>query len=225
MGLLVIVLVLAGISVGLAKRDTGIESKIQVTIPDNSLLRDFAKIEGVKPDTYLVVYVDNGWQTHNWLDDGNSCPGEILGEAIAGDYYAAIWQNGKLVNRVAIPRYTDQPLELVYRNIEGGELSRKKLMEFTDLTGDGKPYELRLLTTEGGCGLWYGLVAGYDPETNQVKLYSDWIYQFNPDEKGEYYADFNCGNHGNQTRHESWYKFSQSEKKFMLAEEKYTPCN
>jgi hypothetical protein len=213
-----------------------IENEIKEILPEGSFLRDYQKLEGVKPDSYLVVFIDEGYEFN---ESGLSCPGMILGLAIQGDYHLALIQDMQLVNSFQLASvYDDHDLELVYKDIwshlnfdtdefeiEKEDIEIEKLLDLRDFTGDGKEYEFLLITTGGGCGFFDGLVAGYDEDRNKVVTYSKWIPRFSPDEKGEFDFLFECGDHGNMARLEKKYEFNEQAKEFEMVWEKETDCS
>ncbi len=212
--------------------------QLQSVLPEGTLLREFTYIPGVTPTSYLLLYVEKGNKLDDWGYD--SCPGMILGVAIAGNYHLALFQNGTVISDVKIPKPSDYDdatsLELVYKNTkenifgldanasDANEVIVASLLQLKDYTGEGKKYEVVFTTTQGGCGIFDGLVAGYDPEDNKVRLYSDWIPRFSPNSSGEFNYLFECGDHGNVTRIEETYEFDKSAKKFIQTSHKETPC-
>lgn len=211
------------------------KTKLQGLLPENSYIRDYQRLEGVTPDSYLVLYLDDGYEFNEW---DLSCPGMILGKSIAGNYRLSLLQNMKIINTVDIPNvYQGSNLELVYKDIfkyydydehkisvDEKDIPVEKLIDLKDYTGDGLEYEFLLTTTGGGCGFYDGLVAGYDPWEDKVTLFSDWIASLNPDSSGYFYYLFECGNHGNMTRTERKYQFNSDSKKYELIWEKEAPC-
>lgn len=212
--------------------------EIEAVLPEGALLRDYEKLEGLR-DAYLVMYIEKGYEFSSW--DYYTCPGAILGDAIAGVYHLALLKEGAFVSDITIPSVymadSELPLELSFKNIKGNlyqtgeyreeerdEVEVVKLLELNDYTGDGKAYEVLLATTGGGCGFFDGLVAGYDPEANGVALYSGWLPRFRPDSSGNFDFLFDCGDHGNETKVERKYAFDKQEKKFKMTWEQKTPC-
>lgn len=220
--------------------ERNVSRRIEAKLAQGDYLREVRKLEGVKPDSFLVVYIEKGYTVEEMSpESAMSCPGEITGQPIRGRYNVALWQSEKMVSDVVVPEagynMPNYRLALVYRNIRGNiyqdfERSDKlewevvPLINLRDYTGDGKAEEFLLVTTEGGCGFWDGLVAGYDQITNRVAIYSDWIPRFNPDSNGNFHYLFECGDHGNQTRVEADYKFDRAAKRFIKVAEKETPC-
>ena len=213
-----------------------LSNPVQKLIQEGSLLRDYQEIPGVD-NSYLVIYIKPGYTFNTW---DYSCPGFMLQDSIIGEYHLALVQDNKIINDLVIPLssvsqayQTDGKLELIYKNkFTGNGLGEvniedrvvQKLIEFKDLTGDGQPYEFLLTTTGGGCGFNESIVGAYDPEENQAILYSDWIMRFQPDENGESYYLFECGDHGNEIRQEARYKYDANLKKFVKYWELSTSC-
>jgi hypothetical protein len=206
------------------------ENLIRSFLPEGSILRDYQQIPG-KKNEYLVIYVEKGYEFNSWEI---SCPGEILGDSIIGDYHLVLIQDSKLINDIPIPpAYSgDHKLELTYKNYSDGWVNYEskhkeiiKLLNLKDLTGDKSSYEFLLTTTAGGCGFYDGLVGGYDPEKNLATLYSGWIPRFSPDENGEFIFLFECGDHGNLTRTEKEYHFNKDLNTYEVVKDTETPCN
>jgi hypothetical protein len=218
-----------------------IRKNIGKGLPEGALLRDYVKLTDTKDGTYLFIYIDKGYTEEKTAPEAMmSCPGEITGQPIRGRYHLGLFQGNKLVNSVVIPdgnfNLPDYKLAIVHYNIKGNiyhdlnrpdkmEIEELSLLVMKDYTGDGKPYEFLLKTTEGGCGFWDGLVAGYDPETNQAAVFSDWIPNLEPDNTGYYHYIFSCGNHGNEVEVLEDYQYSPAIKRFVKTSEKETPCS
>lgn len=214
-----------------------IKKNIEKILPAGAFLRDYKKLNGAGDNAYLVIYVEKDFTVDKTEGEALlSCPGEIVGQPIKGKYHLELIENYKTINDVSIPYYMDRDLALVYRNIKAniyGNFNRKDGMEMEgvpllvlkDYTGDEKPFEFLIITSEGGCGFWNGLVAGYDPDTNKAVLFSDWIHNLNPNNKGYFQYLFDCGNHGNQTRVEEDYQYSPTVKWFIKTGERQTPCS
>lgn len=224
-----------------------IKTEIEKLLPDEAYLRDcteiplwLAPLDSHNPhnrDLYLVVYIESGYQTFSY--GFNSCPGEIMGIALRGNYHLALFQNNQIIDDIAlpIPDYQDQ-LELPYLNTkenlyekgeylekEKNKLEKVKLLTLKNYTGSNRDLDFILTTTGGGCGFHDSLVAGYDEGQNKIILYSDWIGGLNPDRNGESYILSSCGNHGNTVQSEIKYKFNPTSKKFEKIYEKETPCD
>lgn len=225
----------------------GVKTEIEKLLPKKTFLRDCTEIplwlHGLVPldshnrDLYLFVYIENGYQSSFY--DFNSCPGEIMGTALRGNYHLALFQKNQIIDDIVLPKsgYQDQ-LELPYLNTkenlyekgeylekEKNKLEKVKLLTFKNYTGSNRDLDLILTTTGGGCGFYDSLVAGYDEGQNKIILYSGWIGGLNPDRNGESYVLFSCGNHGNTVQSEIKYKFNPTSKKFEKIYEKETPCD
>lgn len=205
------------------------EEEILFLLPDGVFLRDYQALSDER-DSHLAIYLEKGYKFDSW---GLSCPGIILGDSIVGKYHLVLIQDARLINDVIIPHaYSEDTIELTYKNYKDGwptenEVKQKeiiKLLDFKDMTGDSFPYEFLLTTTGGGCGFYDSLVGGYDAEENKAVLFSNWLPRFSPNEKGEYYYLFECGDHGNTTRVEEKYAFDKINKTFKRVWEKQTPC-
>ena len=216
-----------------------IEKRISRSLPSDSLLRDYKKLEGITPESYLVVYVEKGYEIDESVCTYLSCPGTILGRSIKGEYHLVLYQRGSIVNDVTVQQaYKGYPLELVYQNskenlyekgeyLEGqkNELELVDLIKLEDYTGDGKAYEFLFLTTGGGCGFYDGLVAGYNDQRNEAVLYSGWVSRFQPNNQGGFNYLFDCGDHGNMLKIEKKYQFDPETEKYELIWEQETPCD
>jgi hypothetical protein len=241
-GVVMLLLVWALIGVEMyTSRPEYVRNSMLKVIPKGAILRDYVKMEDTKVTAYLLIYVEKGYT----MEDVNaeslmSCPGEINGQPIRGNYHLGLFENNKLVNEVPIPGEpydnTGELLPLVYRNTKGNiysdpnrpdklETEVVPLLVLKDYTGDSLPFEFLLKTTEGGCGFWDGLVGGYDPETNKAVIYSDWIQRLSPDDKGYFHYLFDCGDHGNDVKVEQDYQFSPAAKRFIQTSEKKTSCS
>lgn len=209
-------------------------------LPEEVMLRDWVKIEKVKPETYFIIYIEPGYETIEL--DYLSCLGIILGQAIRGDYICALYQKGEIVDELKIPEAYSEiknyDTMISYKNLkrnmypqeklsssEAEEIEEVKLLDLKDYTGDNKAYEFLLTTSAGGCGFYDGLLVGYDEKENRLIIMSDWIERFRPDNNGEFDYLLECGDHGNDTRIERKYKFNPGIKKFEKVFEKKTPCN
>ena len=218
------------------------EQRIAASLPKGAFLRDFKRLDRIGPEAFLVIYIEKGYEADDWYTDALqyvSCPGEIMGQAIRGKYRLAVWRGGKLIGDMEIPaagyNLAGYRLGLVYKNIRGNiyqdlnrpdrdKLDGVPLLVMRDYTGDGRENEFLLKTTEGGCGFWDGLVAGYDEKTDRPVVYSDWIFRLNPDKDGNFKLLFECGDHGNTTRLEEWYEFDEGVERFEKVRGKETLC-
>lgn len=207
------------------------ENFIKSVLPKGSFLRDYQKIPNHQ-NTFIVIYLEKGYQFNSW---DLSCPGMILGDSILGTYHLSLIRDYKLINDIVLPQaYTgNNKLELTYKKykdgwpMEGEEKDKQviKLLDLKDLTGDGLAYEFLFTTTGGGCGFYDSLVGAYDPDYEEVVLYSDWLPRFEPDSNGRSHYLFDCGDHGNMTRVEKEYQFNQNAKRYDVVNKVETPCN
>src|SRR3989344_2439912 len=132
------------------------------SLPAGAMLRDYQRLPGVWPASYLAIYVDRGYRS---LADEEmaDCMKEVLGPGLWGVYHLALFRGGKVVNEVGIPEaYTGQGENILSAS--------GKLLELSDRTGDGKRQEFRLTTSAGVCGFTDSLVGGYDLVARKVKL-------------------------------------------------------
>jgi hypothetical protein len=214
----------------------------QKILPEGVFIRETASISGIQPPAYVVLYIEKSYQIDPEATDYHSCPQGILGQAINGIYHLALYQSGTIKSDIKLPGsyniYNNKDfLALAYRNAkynlypqatfvpdEDSKLEQVKLLNFEDMNGDGKPYELLFTTTAGGCGFFDGLVIGFDPNSNTLKQLSDWWPRFHPDSAGNFYYLFECGDHGNQTRNEAWYTFDPKANRYKVVNKKDTPC-
>jgi len=201
-----------------------IEEKIKRVLPAGAFLRDYSQLGEVSPETYLVIYVEEGYQvSEDYPGPWPSCPAEILGEyPIKGMYHLVLFRNGKLEGDVVIPTYEEEYVLLPYQDVDR-EVS--PLIKLADYTGDGKEFEILLTTTSGGCGFFDGIVVGYDLDTQKLLLYSDWLPRFQPDASGKFEYLFECGDHGNETRVEEEYGFNGQTKRYEKTSQRKTDCN
>jgi len=204
-------------------------------LPPGIFVRDIEMIEGLFKATYIVLYLDPGY-TMDPDPYALSCPSEILGEPLIGNYHIALIQSGQLINTLNIPTaYSSGLLSLAYRNLPilsdatGTDVEDRlqvvKLIALKDYTGDGKPYEFLFTTTGGGCGFYDSILIGYHQLSNTLKFYSTWLPRFNPDNSGKSHFLFECGDHGNDTRVEKTYQFNPKTSQFVITQEKLTPCS
>lgn len=225
--------------------------RIEAVLPTGSFLRDYQRLAGLRPETFLILSVEKGYQKDRFDPTANSCPAMILGESVSGRYHLALFRGEKIVDDLSIPNaYNDEqnnqhiPLALSYRNSQANlepeptkecvypndqtteclTMKEVKLLDLKDYTGEGQPLEFLLTTTAGGCGFYDRLAAGYDPQSGKLLIYSDWLERFNPNSQGESNYLLDCGDHGNNTRLERKYKFNPTEKKFKLIWERQTAC-
>jgi hypothetical protein len=218
------------------------DKQIARKIPAGAVIREVVRLEGVKPNAYLFIYLEKGYQLSDFAEGDVmlSCPEMILGQSITGNYHLGLWQNGKIVNEIPISspygEMGNKELSLVYRNTKeniytayGGEdkytVEKVSLLKLSNYTGRGKNWDVLFKTTAGGCGFWDGLVAGYDPGTNRVVAFSTWLPRFEPDRTGEFHYLFECGDHGNDTRIETDFAFNSTQKKFTIVSDKSTKCS
>lgn len=226
--------------------------RIAQALPKGALLRDYQLLPNITPVSYLVIYVEPGYQTAP-VQTGEmpyfSCPEAVMGRTITGTYHLVLVRNGKAVSDKIIPVPTGFAGDtlgvsgtrgpLVYQNTKQNiysydfeaqipdkyALETVKLLRLSEMTGDDQPYEFKLKQNlGGGCGFDNHLVAGFNPNSSTVEVYSDWVYQLNPDVTGRAYHVFDCGNHGNMTKVERWHRFNSQIQKFELTEQKSTPC-
>jgi len=231
-------------SVPVARPEAIISERINSLLPKGSFLRDYEKVAGITPESYLVVYVEPGYKT-DLPPSGDppyylSCPEVSVGQGIEGTYHLALLQNGKVKNDLVIPangKVGNRQI-LSYKNTkeniygygkvpdkEKSSLEEVKLLKMSDYTGDGKTYEFDISAPVVGCFSPARLVAGYDPDSKQAMLFSDWIaIDGSPDNNGQAHWLFGCGNHGNDLRQEKTYVFDRQTKRFRMTDEKFTAC-
>lgn len=218
------------------------EDELQAVIPSDALLREYQQIPHVKPTTYLLLYVEDGYSTVEY--DYATCPGNFLGKSIDGKYHLALFQSGVIIDEVMIPIAYELPdqenfLELSYQkpvpdkysydellNIPAADIEviTVQLLNLQDYTGDGVGHEILFHTSAGGCGFFQGIVIGYDETENSIHVYSDWIQNFEPDRNGDFYYLFDCGNHGNILRREDTYRFDSNLQRFVRSSHRESPC-
>ena len=209
-----------------------IREVLENSLVHGAFLRDFKKLD---KDKYIVVYLEQEYRLGDPNYKNISCPTQILGQAMIGDYHAALVEDGKIISDVNVPNLanfeSEDKLALVYVNYDyedyrdatKNKLKVEELIDLKDYTGDGNANEFILTTTSGGCGFYENLVVGYDVSTDSVRLYSDWIGRFDP-VAGRAYDLFECGDHGSDTRVEKWWEFNEDIEKFILVNEKITEC-
>lgn len=224
--------------------ETTISEKITSLLPKGSFLRDYEKVFGITPESYLVIYVEPGYKM-DLPPSGNlpyylSCSEVSVGQGIEGTYHLALLQDGKIKNDLVIPAdgkignrqvlsYKNTKENIYgYGKVSDSEkyvLEETKLLKLSDYTGDGRADEFDLSAPAEGCFSPARLIAGYDPDRQQAVLYSDWmVIDSSPQSNGQAHWLFDCGNHGNSIREEKTYTFDPQTKKFKLTDSKSTPC-
>lgn len=219
------------------RQDSYVITQIKKALPQGSFLREIKKLADRGGNIWLVIYIEKGYTIQQrTAQQMESCTGEITGQPITGRYMLALYENNKLINEVIIPPVgSNSFLDLVYKNIRENtsgdyaeadklKVEQVSLINFSEMTGDGAADEFLLKTSTGGCGAWYGLVAGYDSRSDRAVIYSDWIPRFMPDNMGNFHYLLDCGDHGNKTRIDEDYAFNKDLNKFIKTGEKATVC-
>lgn len=224
--------------------------QIQELLPSGVFLREMEPIPNVSSESYLVIYinhpkVDKPEETSPTLY--MTCPESTTGRAIEGVYYLALFQDGAIVNTVAVPPKNKRQA-LVFQNTKlnihwkfGGpkpspeeefEPEEVKLINFEDYTGDGQKHEFRLTGATLACGHTQYLIAGYDKQINQAVVYPVvegdrsfyWMDNFLPDSSGNVEWRWPCGDHGAEVERYKRYRFDSEKKAYLLSESQESPC-
>lgn len=168
-----------------------LEHQIQELLPQGAMLRDFVVIPST--NKALVIYIqDPVIEPEDDPDIYYTCPGEVNGQSISGEYHLALFKNGRFVNDVIIPDdesgVSPRRQGIVFRQLKGlihrhyGEyqpldeteaqqLVEVKLLRLTDLNGDGLPHEFQLKVYLAACGHVQVLTAGYSAKQKKAVVY------------------------------------------------------
>lgn len=106
----------------------------------------------------------------------------------------------------------------------GNKLLTVQLLKLTDVTGDGVVNEIVIKNYLGVCGFFDGLVVGIDPGNGRLRLYSDWIFRFEPNNKGLASSIIECGDHGSRVRERKEYAYDKVGQKFIQTKETSEKC-
>jgi hypothetical protein len=169
-----------------------LKGHIEKLLPQGAMLRDFVAIPST--NKALVIYIQD--PVIEPEDDPDvylyTCPGQVHGQPITGEYHLALFMNERFVNDVIIPddesglstrrqgivfrqvkgllhRYDDhhQPLD----EDEADQLVEVKLLNLKDLNGDGLPHEFQLKMYLAACGHVQVLTAGYSARQEKAMAY------------------------------------------------------
>ena len=175
-----------------SRDDSALVSRVEKLLPKGAFFRDYARIP--ETDKVLVLYILDYEIAKEYPPDAYiTCPGQVNGQPIEGEYYLALIENDIVVNSVPLPTEgrlgnIRSRLRIVYRQLnkfihrrfngpepeteeEALEMSEIHLLDLEDLTGDGKQYEFQIEVYIAGCGHVEVLTAGYSPDQNKAIVF------------------------------------------------------
>lgn len=181
------------IHMGISQDDSELVGMVEVLLPEGAFFRDYTRISGT--DKVLVVYILDYEITKQYPPDiyENTCPGEVNGQTITGEYHLSLVENSRIINDVKLPIESrigniTTRLGIIYRQLneiihwnfngpkpedkkEALEMSEVHLLDLKDYTGDGKPYEFQIEVYVAGCGHVEVLTAGYSPKRDEAIVF------------------------------------------------------
>ncbi len=190
-----------------------------------------------------------------------SCPETTMGQGTSGTYHLAAFRtSGQAVDLVndevlRLTTRTDNPVpdqpRLSFRNTRfnletstacqaGFAECREdqktilvaKLLKFSDLTGDGKANEFKVVGDQTPCGHIETGIAGFNTKALLYPIYTNlkaterqmMFDNFVPDKNGEVSWQFTCGDHGNQIEQNKLFRFDAKKQAYILVSSSEKTC-
>jgi len=216
-----------------------LSEKIQLTLPKNSILRDFSEIES-NTWYYIGIYIKNPkiWEELSSSENMPymSCPEEVEWQGITWEYHVFTYSNGNKIWDITIWWIwygSNGEISLSFKNTninnfrffwgnkpnewEEYNIEISKLINLKDFTWDGIKNEF-LLINHYDQVCWHNnyLVIWFDQDSKKPIIYwidgwKNWEDNFIPNEKWEVVNWIECGDHWSWIHIENRYIFSSKE--------------